>query len=363
MNNASNKTDSGSHPKGAWLSRGGVINVVLFMTTALVFYVCYLLAYPFLPAIIWALTLAVVVYPIHDRLVRRFKHPNISSGVAVAIVALLIVGPGIFVGQTIVNETSTGVESLRKQTESEQWRTTIEKHPQLARAFDRVQPYLDIRGIAENVANALAKALSALVGGSIWILAQLFITLFTLFYLLRDRRAILKAVASLMPLSQPETDSLFSRVADTINATIYGIFAVALVQGTLGGLMFWWLGLPGPVLWGIVMALLALIPVLGAPVVWVPAALILALTGSWGKAIILTAWGLIVIGIIDNLLYPILVGDKLRMHTLLVFFSVVGGLILLGSSGLILGPAAVAVLHALMDVWRRRTSDTESRNT
>ncbi len=357
MNNAQNKRDSGLYAKGGWFSRAGVINVVLFMATALAFYVCYLLLNPFLPSITWALTLAVVAYPLHDRLVRRFKYPNIASALTVTIVTLLIVGPGIFVGQTIVNETIAGVESLRKQTESEQWRATIEKHPQLARAFNRVQPYLDIRGIAERAANALAKGLSALVGGSIWLLAQLLITLFTLFYLLRDRHTILKAVASHMPLSQPETDRLFSRVTDTIQATIYGIFAVALVQGTLGGLMFWWLGLPGPVLWGIVMALLALIPVLGAPVVWVPAAVILALTGSWGKAIILTAWGFIVIGIIDNLLYPILVGDKLQMHTLLVFFSVVGGLVLLGSSGLIFGPAAVAVITVLMDVWRERTSE------
>jgi predicted PurR-regulated permease PerM len=128
------------------------------------------------------------------------------------------------------------------------------------------------------------------------------------------------------------------------------------VQGVLGGLMFWWLGLPAPLLWGVAMFLLSLVPVLGAPVVWIPAALFLGLTGSGWKALILAAWGTLVIGSIDNLLYPVLVGVRVRMHTLLVFFSVVGGLMLFGAAGLVLGPVAVVVTQALIEVWRQRTS-------
>ena len=108
------------------------------------------------------------------------------------------------------------------------------------------------------------------------------------------------------------------------------------------------------------MFLLALVPVLGAPVVWVPAALFLALTGSLWKALVLAAWGTVVIGLIDNLLYPVLVGDRVRMHTLLVFFSVVGGLMLFGSAGLVLGPVAVVVTTALIEVWRQRTAGGHS---
>ena len=99
---------------------------------------------------------------------------------------------------------------------------------------------------------------------------------------------------------------LFGRTVDTVQATLYGTIAVAAIQGVLGGLIFWWLGLPTPLLWGLVMGLLALVPVLGAFVVWVPAAIFLALDGSWGKALILSTWGGIVIACVDNLLYPIL---------------------------------------------------------
>ena len=144
---------------------------------------------------------------------------------------------------------------------------------------------------------------------------------------------------------------VFSGISDTVHATIYGTFTIAVVQGTLGGLMFWWLGLPAPLLWGIVMALLAVVPVLGAFIIWIPAAIFLVLEGSGGKALLLTLWGTIVVGGIDNLLYPIFVGRRLKMHTVLAFISLVGGLIVFGPSGLILGPVIFTVTRLLLEIW------------
>ena len=150
-------------------------------------------------------------------------------------------------------------------------------------------------------------------------------------------------------------DRLFSRVGDTVYATIYGTLAVAAVQGTLGGLMFWWLGLPAPLLWGLVMGVLAVVPVLGAFIVWIPAALFLALDGSWGEALMLAVWGGVVVGWIDNVMYPILVGHRLRLHTIPAFMAIVGGLIVFGPSGLILGPVTLTVTVLLLEIWRSRT--------
>ncbi|MDQ3802742.1 MAG: AI-2E family transporter [Acidobacteriota bacterium] len=339
-----------------WLSREQALALVLMVATALAFYVCYRLALPFLPAITWALALAVVAHPLHETITRRVKSPNASAGLSVALVAVLIVTPGMFLIQQLVSQASRGAETLRAQAESGQLQAAMESHPQLSRALGWFGTKPDMRAAAEWVVNSAGPYLSSFVGGSLWTLAQLVITFFTLFYLLRDRRAILKAVRSLLPLSPPEADSIFARVGDTIHATVYGTFVVSSVQGVLGGLMFWWLGLPGPLLWGFVMFLLSLVPVLGAPVVWIPAAAFLALTGGWWKALVLAGWGVVVIGAIDNLLYPVLVGDRVRMHTLLVFFSVVGGLILFGSAGLVLGPVAVVVTTALVEVWRGRTA-------
>ena len=149
---------------------------------------------------------------------------------------------------------------------------------------------------------------------------------------------------------------LFDDVIDTVHATLYGTLAVAVVQGTLGGLMFWWLGLPAPVLWGIVMGLLAVVPVLGAFIIWIPAAIFLVLEGSGGKALLLTLWGGIVVGGIDNLLYPMLVGRRLKLHTVLAFISIIGGLLVFGPSGLILGPVVFTVTRLLLEIWNSRNA-------
>ena len=155
-------------------------------------------------------------------------------------------------------------------------------------------------------------------------------------------------------------DQLFRRVVDTVEATFYGTLVVAAVQGTLGGFIFWWLDLPAPVLWGLVMGLLAMVPVLGAFIVWIPAAIFLALDGSWGKALILTAWGAVVVGVVDNILYPILVKGRLRLHTIPAFISIVGGLVLFGASGLLLGPLVFTVTMYFLEIWRVPIGGTEA---
>jgi predicted PurR-regulated permease PerM len=197
----------------------------------------------------------------------------------------------------------------------------------------------------------------------VWAVAELLITFFALFYCFRDRRQALQNLRSLVPLSEGETEAVFTRVIDTLHATIYGTLLVGLVQGVMGGLMFWALGLPAALLWGVVMAILGIIPVLGTFIVWAPAALLLALEGGWGRALILVAWGGLVVSLVDNLLYPILVGQRLRLHTLPVFVAIVGGVALFGSAGIVLGPVTLATTVALIEVWRRRTAGGRTAET
>jgi predicted PurR-regulated permease PerM len=137
---------------------------------------------------------------------------------------------------------------------------------------------------------------------------------------------------------------------------VHGSLGVAAIQGLMGGVMFWILGLPSALFWGVVMGLFAIVPVLGTFVVWAPAAAFLALHGEWWRAAILLGWGAVAIGLIDNLLYPTLVGSQLRLHPVLVFFSVLGGIGLYGAAGVILGPLTLVVTIALVDIWRRRTA-------
>ena len=155
-------------------------------------------------------------------------------------------------------------------------------------------------------------------------------------------------------MTPSEATYFFERIRSMAHATIYGSLTTAIVQGTLGGLMFAILGIRGALLWGAVMALLSMIPSAGAFVVWIPAAIVLALQGDWVRATILVGWGTLVVGTIDNVLYPWLVGQQVRMHQLAVFVAVVGGLLAFGAAGLVLGPVIAAATLALLDIVQQR---------
>jgi predicted PurR-regulated permease PerM len=346
-----------------WLSRERALVLVLLVATALVVYLCYRLAGPFLPALAWAVALAAVAHPLHGWLLRRIPRPNLAAGLAVGLVAVAIVGPTLLVSQQLVREVARGVAWLQSDTAAGRWQAVLEDHPRLATGLTLLATQVDVRGATERASMALTSGAEGVVRGSVWAVAELLITFFALFYCFRDRRQALQNLRSLVPLSEGETEAVFTRVIDTLHATIYGTLLVGLVQGVMGGLMFWALGLPAALLWGVVMAILGIIPVLGTFIVWAPAALFLALEGGWGKAMILVAWGGLVVSLVDNLLYPILAGQRLRLHTLPVFIAIVGGVALFGSAGIVLGPVTLATTIALIEVWRRRTAGGRTAET
>ena len=344
-----------------WGSRSHVQTLVLMAVSALGLYLCYRMAAPFLPALAWALALAVLFSPFQRWLESKLKHPNLAAAVSVLVISLIVVFPAAFVGQQLVLQAAKGAELIETKINSGEWRRALEAQPRLAPLADRIEHQLE--GTLKTLATRLSTTAGLIVKRSVFQLVEFCLTFYLLFYFLRDRHAALQSLRSLSPLTEPELDRLFGRVGDTIYATVYGTLAVSSVQGLLGGLMFWWLGLSAPLLWGLVMALLAVVPVLGAFVVWIPAALFLALEGSWGKALILTLWGMLVVGTIDNLLRPVLVGNRLKLHTVLAFISVVGGLILFGPAGLILGPVALTFTMVLLEIWTSRATVEPSMGT
>jgi predicted PurR-regulated permease PerM len=330
-----------------WLHLVGLITV-----TVVGLYLSYLLAVPFLSALISAVALAVVLMPLQRRVEQKIKNAGISAGVTVALAAVFLIGPAVFVGERILAEATSAARLVSGTVRSGAWRNMISDHPRFVPVAEWIEQQINLPRTAENVVSWLTNIATSLVQGSGTQLVGILITFYFLFYFLRDRRLALGAVALLSPLSRPDMSALNAKVADTIRATVYGTIAVAMIQGLLGGLMFWWLGLPTPLLWGIIMGLLAIIPVLGAFIVWIPAAIFLWLTGHPGNALILIVWGTIVVGGIDNLIYPMLVGNRLKMHTVPTFISLVGGLIVFGAPGLILGPVVLTVTMFLVEYWR-----------
>jgi predicted PurR-regulated permease PerM len=321
-------------------------------------WVCYYLVRPFLPALAWSLALAIAGAPAHRWIEKRVKRPNLAATISVLGLALVVIVPATFVAERLVAEAAKGAGAITTAVQSGTWRQPFDDHPSLVPIVSWIERH--VPEIVDNLTMWLTNASAAFVRGSVTQLLGLLLTFYLLFYFLRDRHAALRLICDLSPLTRNEMDRLFGRVVDTVNATIYGTVAVAAVQGVLGGLIFWWLGLPGPMLWGLIMALLAIVPVLGAFVVWIPAALVLTLDGRWAHALLLTAWGVIVVGGIDNLLYPVLVGNRLSLHSVPALISIIGGVAVFGPSGLILGPLAMAITASLLETWRRRVSEWET---
>ncbi len=341
-----------------WWTRDHALVLVLVVATALLIYLCWQIARPFVGAIAWALALAIVARPIHRWISDHMpKRQGLAAGLSVAVIAVIIVAPAAFVGSHLIQQATASAKVVQESVKDGKWREQLaQRSPKLHSLVNSIEQNGSVSSQVQGMIGDIGSRLSQAVTSSAWAVIELLITLFILFFLFRDRHESRAALRSLVPLSERETDEVIKRIADTVHATIYGTIAVALIQGGLGGLMFWWLGLPAPILWGAIMALLAVIPVLGAFVVWVPAAIFLAMNGQMGKALILTAWGTVVIGLIDNLLYPVLVGNRLRMHTVPVFISIVGGLMFFGAAGLVLGPVILALTLAALEIWRRRTA-------
>jgi predicted PurR-regulated permease PerM len=356
----SEKRDEPTHTRELQLgTRARLRAFVLLALTVGGIYVCYLLLLPFLPGLVWALALAILFVPVHRWIEAKLGSGDIAAAISVLLIGLIVVLPLIVISSWIIEGAAEGAAAVHERITSGEWRRSLESKEALA-PFIRWLGHVDFQGPVENLTTWLTATSAWLVGGSILGVGILLLTFYLLFYFLRDRESALNWVRKISPLSRSEMDRLFKLVIDTVEATFYGTLVVAAVQGTLGGLIFWWLELPAPVLWGLVMGLLAMIPMLGAFIVWIPAAIFMLLEGSWGNALILTAWGAIVVGLIDNVLYPILVKDRLRLHTIPAFISIVGGLVLFGASGLLLGPLVVTVTMYFLEIWRVPIRGTEA---
>jgi predicted PurR-regulated permease PerM len=332
-----------------------VHTLLLMAVTVVGLYLCYRLAAPFVPAMAGALALAVLCAPLHRALERRLGGGSLAAGVCVLIVVLLVALPGVAVASRVLHELQRAAVAMQALFDSGGLRTLLDRHAFLAPVGQWLGLHVDLGGAVAPAASWLADAGASFLQGSVLQVIGVVLVFYTLFYMLRDRTAVLRSLRALSPLSDADMTRLYSDVADTVHATVNSTLIVAAVQGTLGGLMFWWLVLPEPLLWGVVMGALAVVPVLGAFVVWVPVAIYLALAGEIGRALVLAAWGALVVGGIDNLLYPILLGHRLREHTLVAFVSIVGGLVVFGPAGFILGPVIVTVTRLLLEIWRRPT--------
>ncbi|HEX2490238.1 MAG TPA: AI-2E family transporter [Blastocatellia bacterium] len=321
-------------------------------------YVCWLMLLPFVNVLAWASVLAVLFYPVHQRLVALTNRPSLSALLSTMIVIAVIVVPLTLLTLVVAKE----VGEVAKNAQ-EFFRSLLDpSSPVIGRVMGwlglRIDAsHLDLQAYLlerlENISGAIAGRTLGLLGGVVGAIFQMFFTVFTMYYLFRDGNRIFNGMLEVVPLNAAETRQIFDRTREVIHASVYGVIVIAMIQGTLGGLAFAALGLPSAVVWGVAMFFLSMVPMVGSSVIWVPTAIYLAMSGHWGKALALALWGALVIGTVDNFLRPKLVGERAGLHELLIFFSVLGGIQIWGPLGLVLGPVMIAVTLALFDIFKR----------
>lgn len=344
------------HNESGWLTRERGQAIAFLSLAGAVAWLSWLVTAPMVGPITWGLALAVFSLPLHEWLAKKLKHGNVAAGLTTILVAVVLVVPATLAGREIGQEAVGAATKVQASIKDGSWDDKIERNPTFRATFSWLKGVIEPQALAKKASEYVPIAVQKVLVGSVTFAAGVGIMLVLLFFFLSDRERMLAGLRSLLPLATSEATHLFRRVEDTIHAVFYGTFAVALIQGTLGGLMFWWLGLPAPILWGSAMAVFAIVPVIGTALVWGPAALFLVLQGSPEKALILVAWGAIAIGLVDNLLQPTILKGRLHAPFVPVFVSMIGGLTAFGASGVILGPVLLAVAIALIDISKLRVS-------
>lgn len=323
---------------------------------------------PFATAILWAGVLALIFKPLDRWLLARTGRANLAAALTLGVALICVLLPVAAVSVAMAHELGTFLDEAPARWGA--WLEAPGTRERLANLqADLVSRFpfaasFDLAAIERSFSALGEKAMRsslAFAGNLVQGAARFVVIAFTLFFLLRDSRKFEEALRHLLPLTRPESDRLLARTAEIVHASVVGVVAVACVQGAIGGLTFAVLGLPSPVLWGVAMAFLAMVPMVGAGIVWVPAAILLLVTGETGKAIALALVGALVISTIDNFLRPRLVGGRTGLHELVVFFAVLGALDLFGLVGLLVGPALLALTWALLDLFRGRGSGAQAR--
>lgn len=319
---------------------------------------------PYYTAVLWAVILAILFFPVHKRLERSLGgRSTIAALLTLLLCICLVILPALAILASLIQEGT----SLYQRISSNE----IDLNAHLLRLQSILPAFLDnwlnslkLGGFAElwaQLSTGVMEAGQSVVGGVVSFgqnTLQFFISmglmLYLLFFLFRDGAALGKTLRHSIPLSDDYTRQFLDKFAAVVRATVRGNIIIAIIQGTIGGLSFWALGIEAALLWGVVMTFLSMLPAVGAAIVWIPAAIWLFLVGAWIKALVMVVIGALIIGLIDNLLRPPLVGQGARLPDYVVLISTVGGISLFGLSGFVIGPLIAALFISAWSLFTQQ---------
>lgn len=322
---------------------------------------------PFYGAVLWAIVVAVLFTPVYRRLLARMgDRRSLAAAVTLLIIIAIVLVPLAMVATSLVKE-ATGLVAKIQSGEynfGSYLQQILDALPAWAKGLVERFNLTDFSGLREQLKDGLMKGGQVLAPQALSIGMNTFefviqsgIMLYLLFFLLRDGRALAELIRDAIPLRTDQKAALFARFADVVRATVKGGIVVAIVQGALGGIAFWFLGIHAALLWAVLMAFLSLIPAVGAALVWLPVAIYFLATGAVWQGIGLILYGVLVIGLVDNLLRPMLVGKETKLPDYVVLISTLGGIEVFGLNGFVIGPLIAAMFMVSWEIFSvsRRT--------
>jgi predicted PurR-regulated permease PerM len=331
------------------------------------------IVWPFYGAVLWGIVTTILFAPLYRRLTKAMgRRRNLAALSTVVIIVAIVILPLTLIGASLIQEASNvyGRMQSGELDLARLFQQILEALP--AWVTDLLDRFglVSLIALQERVSDSVVKGSQFFAGQAVSIglntfdfIANLFVMLYLLFFLLRDEAALFARIKGAIPLRTEQKQALLLKFTVVIRATVKGDLLVALLQGALGGLIFWILGIGAPLLWAVVMAFLSLLPVVGAGLVWLPVAVYFLATGALWQGLGLIAYGTLVIGLVDNFLRPILVGKDTKMPGYLVLISTLGGLAAFGLNGFVLGPMIAAMFIAAWDIFSASRLEAQDDNT
>jgi len=338
--------------------------ILVLCVSFLAFYLLYKILAPFLEAIFWAVLLAMVSYPVYKRIQRILgKQVFLSALIMTLLIVLVIVIPFTLLMTSLANEVIgayNAVEEMIRTGRLQAYVEELRKVPAVQTIWARLdrsvglsqsQPFDFLLKNIQQISTFLFNQSSKILKGLSTFLISFLFTLLSLYFLFKDGARLLLRLKEVFPAPPKERDLLIGRFQAMVKATVFGGILIAITQGALGGLAYWILGLHSPVLWGTAMAFVSFIPVGGTALIWAPTCLILFILGDYLEGILLLLIGVLVIGMVDNFLRPFFISSKTKIHPLLLFFTVLGGIQVFGLIGVVAGPLVATVCLTLFEIY------------
>jgi predicted PurR-regulated permease PerM len=332
---------------------------MLLVILTLLGYLSYQIISPFLTPIAWAIVFSVVFYPVYAFICRHIKVKAIASSITVLLVFVVIIAPITYISFLLIDElqqfgtymNSGGLEFVRTQTEQ------LKASPFFSKLISFISendvPTADlIMDNAKKIGKVIAEKLSLRITNVLAAAINFLFMIFTIFFLFKDGPRFLRRVKDYMPFSEEQKARLAVQMKEMIASTVYGGVAVSIIQGFLGGIAFYVIGIESPVLWGIAISVMSFVPLVGTLSIWGPASIYLLVQGNYLQGIGLVLFGTFVIAMVDNILKPLIIGSRTKMPTIIIFFSVLGGIKAFGIIGLIMGPLIMAVFVSVFEIFR-----------